>query len=399
MAAAARVKPDGAGRRGASRTTPTEPIKLTFGQPGDPVNRPVVRRCWRARRARRRRAAGARRRRRAPTTIAEAQAAKAATARALRARQGGAHRRRRQAPSVRDAERVLSVVRQRVQRRRVHARRADIAVLRRPHVLDARGLYSAKAYKLVELATAVARPRRSGRVDLHAVGGWRDATQVAFYGVGGDTAPDGAVELPDAAGLCRRRRSRPRARAGCLRRGRSYEDFTLESGTGTSPSIEDALHGGDGAGPRRQPGLPAHDAGPAASTRGRRAGYARRGGLYALSYDDLSSIRTTPTRSTACRRKSCSTCRSCARTGSSRSTASRGRRSTTSDTVPYFLLPSLGSGSTLRALSELAVPRSAQPAAVGGVALDPEPDVPRHGDLLRRRQGGRPPRGSRTSQD
>ena len=43
------------------------------------------------------------------------------------------------------------------------------------------------------------------------------------------------------------------------------------------------------------------------------------------------------------------------------------------DVVPYFLLPSLGSGSTLRALSELALPRSPQPAAAGRVALDPEP--------------------------
>ena len=67
----------------------------------------------------------------------------------------------------------------------------------------------------------------------------------------------------------------------------------------------------------------------------------------------------------------------------------RGRVQTTlddDDTVPYFLLPSLGSGSTLRGYAA-AVPRSPRAADDGRVALDPEPPRARHGPLLRRRQG------------
>jgi hypothetical protein len=54
---------------------------------------------------------------------------------------------------------------------------------------DARGLYSAKNYKLFELVSN-SIGLANGRFDLSAVGGWRDATQVSFYGVGGDTSPE-----------------------------------------------------------------------------------------------------------------------------------------------------------------------------------------------------------------
>ena len=63
----------------------------------------------------------------------------------------------------------------------------------------------------------------------------------------------------------------------------------------------------------------------------------------------------------------------------------RGRLESTfgdDDQVPYFLLPSLGSGSTLARLQQLALPRSPRAAAVGRVALDPESHGPGHGVLL-----------------
>src|SRR5688500_15324020 len=54
--------------------------------------------------------------------------------------------------------------------------------------VDARGLLSGKFYKLAEFAVdSIDQP---GPFALSAVGGWRDATQVAFYGVGGDTTVD-----------------------------------------------------------------------------------------------------------------------------------------------------------------------------------------------------------------
>src|SRR5262245_18844991 len=48
--------------------------------------------------------------------------------------------------------------------------------------VDARGLYSGKSYKLAEVAIgAIDGPRR---FSARASGGWRDATEVAYYGLG-----------------------------------------------------------------------------------------------------------------------------------------------------------------------------------------------------------------------
>ena len=48
---------------------------------------------------------------------------------------------------------------------------------------NASGLYSVRSYKLVELGTE-SPGHAKGRLDLFARTGWRDATQVAFYGLG-----------------------------------------------------------------------------------------------------------------------------------------------------------------------------------------------------------------------
>src|SRR5688500_4564526 len=48
---------------------------------------------------------------------------------------------------------------------------------------DVKGLYSFKSYKLIEFSTD-SWGLAADRIDLHARAGWRDATQVAFYGLG-----------------------------------------------------------------------------------------------------------------------------------------------------------------------------------------------------------------------
>ena len=130
---------------------------------------------------------------------------------------------------------------------------------------------------------------------------------------------------------------------------RTYEDFTLEEGAGASPSIE-TVHT-----PATAPGLGVnptylHTRSPAASTRGRRPGTPG-AAASTRSPTTTTPIATTPTASIGWMPRSCSTSRSCARTGSSRCTACCRRRSTMTTSVPYFLLPSLGSGSTLRGFS------------------------------------------------
>ena len=58
----------------------------------------------------------------------------------------------------------------------------------RSHV-DAKGMYSIKGYKFLELSSD-SWGHADGRVDLHARVGWRDATQIAFHGIGTDSPED-----------------------------------------------------------------------------------------------------------------------------------------------------------------------------------------------------------------
>jgi hypothetical protein len=210
-----------------------------------------------------------------------------------------------------------------------------------------RGLLSAKAYKLVEFATE--SPGMSdGRVDVRAVVGWRDATQVAFYGVGGDTPPDAKTNFRMTQGYVG---GEFRARGPGYTRldfAIQYEDFSLEDGTGDSPAVDDvhtsATAPGLGASPEylhlvwtggidwRQPG----------------AGYARRGGLYSLAYEGYFDRDTTYTFD----RVQGEVVQHVPLLRENWVLSFHGIARTTlddDDEVPYFLLPGLGSGSTLRA--------------------------------------------------
>jgi hypothetical protein len=211
---------------------------------------------------------------------------------------------------------------------------------------DARGLFSAKAYKLAEFATD-SLDLAQGRVDLHAAAGWRDATQVSFFGVGGDTAAEDKsnfrMKQAYVGGVAR---STGPART-VLDLGFYYEDYSLQSGEGSSPSIEN-VHTADTA-----PGLGANpaylhliwtggiDSRPS-------PGYARRGGLYALTYDgyfDVDGLYTFD-------RLQAEVVQHVPILRENWVVSLHGVARTTlddNDTVPYFLLPSLGSGSTLRA--------------------------------------------------
>jgi hypothetical protein len=210
---------------------------------------------------------------------------------------------------------------------------------------DARGLYSAKSYKRVEFATDSLGLDR-GRLDVHAIGGWRDATQVAFYGVGGDTAVENKSNFrlqQGYAGVAARRRFPAFINADA---GLQYEHYTLERGTGVSPSIEDS-HTAATA-----PGLGANPdylhLTMAGSVDWRPSpGYARRGGLYALAYEAYFDTDSTYTFD----RLQAEVVQHLPLLRENWVLSFHGMAQTTldnDDTVPYFLLPSLGSGSTLR---------------------------------------------------
>ena len=211
---------------------------------------------------------------------------------------------------------------------------------------DARGLLSVKAYKRAEVATnAIAVGQ--GRVDLRAVAGWRDATQVSFYGIGNDKTLEAKsnFRLQQAYGAAGFRARGP-ARL-VVDFNLSYEDYTLDSGTGASPSIETVYT------PETVPGLGdspslAHATWMAAIDWRPSSGYARSGGLYALTYDtyfDPDSVYTFD-------RLQADVVQHLPLLRENWVVSLHGVARTTmdeDDTVPYFLLPALGSGSTLRA--------------------------------------------------
>ncbi|HMC77115.1 MAG TPA: hypothetical protein VKH34_08275 [Vicinamibacterales bacterium] len=212
---------------------------------------------------------------------------------------------------------------------------------------DVKGLYSIKSYKQVELSTD-SWGHANGRLDLHARAGWRDATQVAFHGLS-MAAPEDETNFrmkQAYVGGDVTAHPTPWTVAGL---GLSFEDFNLESGTGASPSIETAHT------PATAPGLgdnPAYLHLAAAGGIDTRAspGYARSGALYGLTYHNYTDRNDTYSFD----RLDAEIVQHIPILRENWVVSLHGLVQTTlndDDTVPYFLLPSLGGGSTLRGFS------------------------------------------------
>lgn len=209
---------------------------------------------------------------------------------------------------------------------------------------DARGLYSAKNYKRFEASTD-SLGLSHGRFDTRVVAGWRDATQVSFYGVGGDTSRDAKsnfrMQTTYVGGFVH---ARGPGRV-VFEAGEQFEDYTLMSGTGTSPSIEHAFTSTTAPGLNTNP-VYAHTTLSAGVDSRPAAGYARRGGLYLVSYESFAGERLPFELAEVEGVQHIPILREnwvISLHGAVRTTIDD------NDTVPYFLMPSLGSGSTLRA--------------------------------------------------
>jgi hypothetical protein len=211
---------------------------------------------------------------------------------------------------------------------------------------DVKGLFSFKSYKLLELSTD-SWGHADGRLDLHGRVGWRDATQVSFYGLGTTTPRDDhsnyrMKQLYAGGDL----QFRPGGFV-VLGGGAAFEDYTLESGEGTTPSIEDIFT------PATAPGLGdspkfVHTIASAGIDWRPSGGYARRGGLYQVSYNNYAD----PDDVYSFDRVDGEIVQHLPILRENWVISLRGLVQTTlddNDNVPYFLLPSLGSGSTLRA--------------------------------------------------
>ncbi len=211
---------------------------------------------------------------------------------------------------------------------------------------EVRGLYSIENYKRFELRT-VSPNHAGGHLDLEATAGWMDATRIPYYGLGIDSAKSDESnfrlqETYAQAGVTAKPTSWFR-----LRVVSGYDRFIQESGTGTSPPIGDLYT------PDTAPGLGVnpsyvHTEASAAIVWEPAEGYARRGGLYRYTLHDYRNVtgdldsfqlgRTELVQHIPILRETWVL-------------SLRGRLESVygqNALVPYFLLPWLGSGSTLR---------------------------------------------------
>jgi hypothetical protein len=216
------------------------------------------------------------------------------------------------------------------------------------NTVDLRGSITFSGYKRIEAEFRA--PRLFGRRGvLSAVGGWREAPSVGFYGIGtGPTSVDDranyAFTQPYASATLD---FWPTRRLFVLRGGVEFSEWTQEAGGGTAPSVDEVYT------PTTLPGLGAsptylHTQGMVGLDWRTSPGYTRRGGFYGVTahrfvdQDDLfgftqvdyEAIQHVPIL---------------------RDTwviSLRGRVETTyvddNDQVPFFMLPALGGGSSLR---------------------------------------------------
>jgi hypothetical protein len=224
------------------------------------------------------------------------------------------------------------------------------------------GLYSGKGYKLLE-AGITSPGHREGRLDLAGVIGWRDATQVAYHGLGIDSPADANTAFRMQQAYARGEASgRPlpwlRVTAAA-----SYEDYTIKEPTGDQTPVEGAFSPAEAPGVGADPSYFHTTVSVSVDTRPA-VDYARRGAMYRIAhhyYADRNQIYSF-------RRFDAEAVQHIPILRENWVISLHGRLESTEgdeDQVPYFLLPSLGSGSTLRAYSSWRF-RDRQAALVSG---------------------------------
>jgi hypothetical protein len=216
--------------------------------------------------------------------------------------------------------------------------------------LDVRGSYSIKSYKLAE-AEFISPRLFDRRGELTVLGGWRDATEVPFHGFGmntssGDRANYG-FEQPFGSALLT---IRPTRRLFMVRGGFEAARWDLKSGQGTAPSVGDAYT------PASLPGLGTtttflHTQATVGFDSRPSRGYARRGGFYGVTGHDY----TDRDEALGFRQVDYEVIQHIPILRDTWVVSLHGLAKTTWDkgdeTTPFYLMPSLGGGSTLRGFS------------------------------------------------
>ena len=215
------------------------------------------------------------------------------------------------------------------------------------NTVDLRGSLTLSGYKRVE-AEFLAPRLFNRRAVLSVLGGWREATQVGFYGIGTQTSSADRANYsftqPYVAG---RIDVWPTRGLFVVGGGLEYSRWDQGSGGGTVPSVDEIYT------PQTLPGLGAkptylHAEGSAAFDWRTAAGYSRRGGSYGVTVHDFADHSS----AFSFRRVDYDAVQHIPLLRDAWVLSVHGRIETTytddDDQIPFFMLPALGGGSTLR---------------------------------------------------
>jgi len=213
--------------------------------------------------------------------------------------------------------------------------------------VDASAMYSLSNYKLARIAGST--PNHWGdRVDLAGSLSWLDAPSVPFYGLGNDSSADDrssfAITRKQVAGVA----TLHVVDWLRLQLDGGIDDYTQRHASGPFPSIEERFTAQEAALQGQHLRYLRGEA-SAAVVWLQSPGYSRRGGLYRFAYEEFNPLigdggtfgfaRTELVQHVPLLRETWVV-------------SMRARTESVirkSDVVPYFLMPSLGSGTTLRA--------------------------------------------------
>jgi hypothetical protein len=210
-----------------------------------------------------------------------------------------------------------------------------------------RGLYSFSNYKLLEGA-AISKDHWDKRLTFGSRLGWRDATQVAYYGLGiTSKEADRANFRFQETYVYGNAVLRP-VRWIPIKGAVGYEFWNIEKGQGDYPSIETMYT------PQTAPGLGAdvgyvHSKISAGIDWRTSPGYTRSGGLYEVTFHDY---HNTGSGIYSVQKLNAEVIQHLPLLRETWVLAGRARMETTlndNSLIPYFMLPQLGSGDTLRA--------------------------------------------------
>ena len=218
------------------------------------------------------------------------------------------------------------------------------------NLLDVRGSYSIRNYKRAEVEFMAPRMfHRRGSLSL--LGGYREATEVGFYGIGTDTDKDDRANFAfDRWYGSALMTVRPTRRFLTLRGGLELSEWNTKPGEGTVPSVEEVYT------PATLPGLGSritylHSQGMVGFDWRPAEDYARRGGFYGVTLHDYKDSDE----AFGFQQVNYELVQHFPILRETWAISLRGLIETTwlkgDQEIPYFMLPSLGGGSNLRGYS------------------------------------------------